>query len=164
MHFKGEARAAAGPWRHRRHSRRSVGRRDVRICPALTPPSDHPREQSRPTSLLHWTGSTSVVAGTASAAGCTMRRSRGRAACGAGARHVSQRGTRGSCNWPASLADFNMSRRRPWLPEDYMNKACQVLHHQLTANSKRLLRCPHFGIVSPTTRDSTYFLPQRHLS
>uniref|UniRef100_A0A453HB34 Uncharacterized protein n=1 Tax=Aegilops tauschii subsp. strangulata TaxID=200361 RepID=A0A453HB34_AEGTS len=25
-------------------------------------------------------------------------------------------------------------------------------------------RCPHFGIVSPMTRDSTYFLPQRHLS
>nr|XP_045083856.1 uncharacterized protein LOC109731642 [Aegilops tauschii subsp. strangulata] len=40
---KGEARAAVGPWCHRRHSRRSVGRRDVRICPALTPPSDHPR-------------------------------------------------------------------------------------------------------------------------
>ncbi|XP_040248881.1 uncharacterized protein [Aegilops tauschii subsp. strangulata] len=163
---KGEARAAAGPWRHRRHGRRSVGRRDVRICPALTTPSDHPREfrgkQANifaATSLLHWTSSTSVVAGTASAAGCTMRCSRGRAACGAGACRVSQRGTRGNCNWPASLADFNMSRRRPWLPEDR-----QVLHHQLTANSKRLLRCPHFGIVSPMTRDSTYFLPQRHLS
>uniref|UniRef100_M8AQW7 Uncharacterized protein n=1 Tax=Aegilops tauschii TaxID=37682 RepID=M8AQW7_AEGTA len=39
-----------------------------------------------------------------------MRCSRGRAACGAGACRVSQRGTRGNCNWPASLADFNMSR------------------------------------------------------